>query len=116
MSSFSDLCLPDMDGLRVLKQLREWNRAPVLILSGESDETRKVNALDGGANDYVSKPAPPRRVLARLRVLQRWDPGRATNKTDLPHINGESSRWTASPLAWLFRTQRAIDNSHPRKP
>ena len=51
-----DLYLPDIDGLTVLKRLREWNRAPVLILSGEDDEGLKVSALDWGANDYMSKP------------------------------------------------------------
>lgn len=69
-----DLCLPDTDGLIVLRQLREWNRAPILILSTRDSESSKVSALDSGANDYVSKPFGTAEVLARLRVLQRWDP------------------------------------------
>jgi two-component system KDP operon response regulator KdpE len=70
-----DLCLPDQDGLIVLRQLREWNSAPVLILSAQDDEERKVDALDSGANDYMSKPFGTAELLARLRVLQRLTPG-----------------------------------------
>jgi two-component system, OmpR family, KDP operon response regulator KdpE len=69
-----DLSLPDMDGMALLKQLREWYRAPILILSARDTESAKVSALDGGANDFVSKPFGTAEVLARLRVLQRWDP------------------------------------------
>ena len=69
-----DLCLPDMDGLTVLRRLREWNRAPILILSG-LEEDLAVKALDGGANDYMSKPFSSAELLARLRVLQRSNPG-----------------------------------------
>lgn len=70
-----DLSLPDVDGMVLLKQLREWYRAPILILSARDNEALKVSALDGGANDFVSKPFGTAEVLARLRVLQRWDPG-----------------------------------------
>src|ERR1700744_5554541 len=70
-----ELSLADLDGFVVLKRLREWNRAPVLILSELDDEATKVKALDGGANDYVTKPFSAAEVLARFRVLQRWDPG-----------------------------------------
>ena len=70
-----DLALPDMDGLTVLLQLRESNRAPVLILSARDDEASKVAALDGGANDYMTKPFGAAELLARLRVLQRSMPG-----------------------------------------
>src|SRR5208283_2192599 len=51
-----EFSLPDMEGLTVLERLREWNRAPVLILSARSDEVSKVSALDGGANDFLTKP------------------------------------------------------------
>jgi len=70
-----DLVLPGIDGLAVLKRLREWNRAPVLILSYEKDEQNKVAALDSGANDYMTKPFGFAELLARLRVLQRSIPG-----------------------------------------
>lgn len=70
-----DLSLPGVEGLVVLKQLREWNRAPILILSARDNEASKVSALDSGANDYVGKPFGTAEMLARLRVLQRWNPG-----------------------------------------
>src|SRR6266566_1356258 len=66
-----DLRLPDLDGLEVLKRLREWSEAPVLVLSVRDDEAGKVAALDAGAEDYVTKPFSTPELLARLRAAQR---------------------------------------------
>jgi two-component system KDP operon response regulator KdpE len=66
-----DLGLPDLDGLEVLKRLREWSTAPVLVLSVRDDEQGKVAALDAGAEDYVTKPFSTPELLARLRTAQR---------------------------------------------
>ncbi len=66
-----DLGLPDMDGLDVLKRLREWSEVPVLVLSVRDDEQGKVAALDAGAEDYVTKPFSTPELLARLRSAQR---------------------------------------------
>lgn len=66
-----DLGLPDMDGKDVLDQLREWSQVPVLVLSVRASEGEKVLALDGGANDYVTKPFAIQEFLARVRVLLR---------------------------------------------
>lgn len=66
-----DLGLPDMDGIEVLRRLREWSEVPVLILSVRDGETEKVAALDAGADDYVTKPFSTAELLARLRVAQR---------------------------------------------
>lgn len=66
-----DLGLPDMDGLLVLKRLREWSRVPVLVLSVREREEDKVAALDSGADDYVTKPFSAGELLARLRVAGR---------------------------------------------
>jgi two-component system, OmpR family, KDP operon response regulator KdpE len=66
-----DLGLPDSDGLEVLKRLREWSEAPVLILSVRDDDQSKVAALDAGAEDYVTKPFSTPELLARLRAAQR---------------------------------------------
>lgn len=66
-----DLGLPDMDGLDVLRRLREWSRVPILVLSVRSDEKEKVEALDLGADDYVTKPFGTEELLARLRVIRR---------------------------------------------
>jgi two-component system, OmpR family, KDP operon response regulator KdpE len=70
-----DVCLPDVDGLDLLRRLRNWYRAPIMILSAEDNEERKVKALDYGANDFVNKPFGTAEMLARLRVLQRSNPG-----------------------------------------
>ena len=66
-----DLGLPDMDGTLVLKRLREWSRAPILVVSVRGHEDDKINALNGGADDYITKPFSTGEVLARLRVAQR---------------------------------------------
>jgi len=66
-----DMGLPDISGQEVLRRLREWSDAPVLILSVQDDEAGKVAALDAGANDYVTKPFNTSELLARLRVALR---------------------------------------------
>ncbi|MEO6872999.1 MAG: response regulator [Chthoniobacterales bacterium] len=66
-----DLGLPDMEGVKVLRRLREWSRVPVLILSVRDDAEEKVAALDAGADDYVTKQFSTAELLARLRVVQR---------------------------------------------
>jgi len=66
-----DLGLPDLDGVAVLKRLREWSRVPVLVLSVREREADKVAALDAGADDYVTKPFAAGELLARLRVASR---------------------------------------------
>jgi len=66
-----DLGLPDLEGLEVLKRLREWSRVPVIILSVRDREDDKVVALDAGADDYVTKPFNSAELLARLRAVLR---------------------------------------------
>ena len=69
-----DLGLPDMDGVAVLKRLREWSQTPVLVLSVRDREADKVAALDNGADDYLTKPFGTAELLARLRAVQRRAP------------------------------------------
>ena len=66
-----DLGLPDMDGVSVLKRLREWSRVPVVILTVRDREADKIAALDHGADDFVTKPFSTGELLARLRVALR---------------------------------------------
>ncbi len=66
-----DLGLPDMDGVEVVKQLREWSSMPVLVLSARAMESDKVAALDAGADDYLTKPFGLGELLARIRVALR---------------------------------------------
>lgn len=66
-----DLGLPDMDGLEVIRRLREWSAVPVIVLSARGQERDKITALDAGADDYVSKPFGVGELLARMRVALR---------------------------------------------
>ena len=66
-----DLGLPDLDGITVLKRLREWSQVPIIILSVRDREDDKIAALDAGANDYVTKPFSAGELLARLRAVLR---------------------------------------------
>ena len=66
-----DLGLPDMDGVEVVRGLRGWTSAPIVILSGRTDSGDKVEALDAGADDYVTKPFAVDELLARLRAVSR---------------------------------------------
>jgi two-component system KDP operon response regulator KdpE len=77
-----DLGLPDLDGTAVLAGLRSWTEVPVLVLSGRSDSLDKVEALDAGADDYVTKPFGMDELLARLRALAR----RGRDKQDQPVV------------------------------
>ncbi|HHY99176.1 MAG TPA: response regulator [Firmicutes bacterium] len=66
-----DLGLPDMEGLEVIKRVREWSQIPILILSVRGREEDKINALDAGADDYITKPFGMGELLARIRVAMR---------------------------------------------
>jgi two-component system KDP operon response regulator KdpE len=66
-----DLGLPDMDGMDVVRALREWSRVPIVVLSARGNEESKVRALDEGADDYVAKPFGMSELLARMRVALR---------------------------------------------
>lgn len=81
-----DLGLPDMDGVVVLKRLREWSQTPVLVLTVRDGEVDKVTALDNGADDYLTKPFGTAELLARLRAIQR----RAAESDDQPFVTAGS--------------------------
>ncbi|WP_406456085.1 response regulator transcription factor [Streptomyces sp. NBC_00876] len=66
-----DLGLPDMDGIEVMRGLRRWSRAPILVVSARTASGEKVRALDAGADDYITKPFSMDELLARLRVATR---------------------------------------------
>lgn len=66
-----DLGLPDLDGLEVCKRIRSWSDVPIIVLSADGSEDRKVDALDNGADDYMTKPFGMRELDARLRVAIR---------------------------------------------
>jgi two-component system, OmpR family, KDP operon response regulator KdpE len=105
-----DLGLPDMDGAAVLRELRRWSAAPVLVLSARHGSSDKVDALDAGADDYITKPFGLEELLARLRALLRRAPEAPDQSTvDTPEFsvdlgrrmvtrNGEPVRLT--PTEW----------------
>lgn len=66
-----DLGLPDMDGLEVIEKLREWSAVPVIVISAREQEGDKIKALDGGADDYLTKPFGAGELLARIRAALR---------------------------------------------
>jgi len=66
-----DLGLPDLDGVEVIQGLRGWTKAPIIVLSGRADSTDKVEALDAGADDYITKPFGVEELLARMRAAVR---------------------------------------------
>ena len=66
-----DLGLPDMDGVEVIRKVRTWSNVPIIVISARSEDTDKIDALDAGADDYLTKPFSVEELLARIRVTQR---------------------------------------------
>lgn len=84
-----DLGLPDLDGVEVLRRLREWSEVPVVVLSVRDREETKIAALDAGGDDYVTKPFSTPELLARLRAARR----RAGGGTEDPVVVGGQGEW-----------------------
>ena len=78
-----DLGLPDMDGVDVIKKIRTWSVAPIIVISARSDDHDKVDALDAGADDYLTKPFAMQELLARIRAMTR----RKTDFSPCPYGN-----------------------------
>lgn len=66
-----DLVLPDMDGIELIRKIRSWSSAPIIVISARKEDHDKIMALDAGADDYLTKPFSVEELLARLRVMQR---------------------------------------------
>jgi two-component system KDP operon response regulator KdpE len=82
-----DLGLPDLDGVEVIEGLRGWTQAPIIVLSGRADSTDKVDALDAGADDYVTKPFGMEELLARMRAaVRRVGPRTSEPQVRLGHL------------------------------
>jgi two-component system KDP operon response regulator KdpE len=84
-----DLGLPDIDGLEFTRRLREWTRAPVIVISARGQEKDKVAALDAGADDYLTKPFGVGELLARIRVAQRHGEALAGTPEEPVFVLGE---------------------------
>jgi two-component system KDP operon response regulator KdpE len=79
---FLDLGLPDLDGIDIIRQIRAWSNMPIIVISARSDDADKIEALDAGADDYLTKPFSVEELLARLRVTVR--------RLSLMNVNGSS--------------------------
>lgn len=97
-----DLGLPDMDGIEVIKKIRSWTNTPVIIISARSEDEDKIEALDAGADDYLTKPFSVDELLARLRATERR---LAVMESGAPSLaiftNGELRIDYAAGCAWL---------------
>ena len=87
-----DLGLPDLEGVEVIKKIRTWSNMPIIVISARTEDSDKIEALDAGADDYLTKPFSVDELLARLRVTQRR---LALMKTD---VTQESSIFTNGAL------------------
>ncbi|HEV3186505.1 MAG TPA: response regulator transcription factor [Acidimicrobiales bacterium] len=76
-----DMGLPDMDGLVVCQRIRQWSDVPIIVLSATGSEERKIDALNGGADDYVTKPFSMGELEARIRAVLRNRPSEADEQT-----------------------------------
>ncbi|MDF9392277.1 MULTISPECIES: response regulator [Methylococcus] len=83
-----DLGLPDMDGVEVVKALREWTLQPIIVLSARSTEEHKIEALDAGADDYLTKPFGIGELIARIRVALRHSAAGAANSANDGYASG----------------------------
>ena len=84
-----DLGLPDMDGVEVIRKIRTWSNMPIIVISARSDDADKIEALDAGADDYLTKPFSVDELLARLRVtLRRLNQTKADSPDTSVFLNG----------------------------
>jgi two-component system KDP operon response regulator KdpE len=83
-----DIGLPDVDGLEVSRRIRQWSDVPIIVLSATGGDERKIAALDGGANDYVTKPFSMGELEARIRVALRSRVGDVTDDTPTTIVLG----------------------------
>lgn len=79
-----DLGLPDMDGIDVIHKVRSWSQTPIIIVSARGEDNDKINALDAGADDYVTKPFSVDELLARIRVALRRNTGERNYENEKP--------------------------------
>ena len=98
-----DLGLPDMDGVDIIRKVRSWSNMPIIVISARSEDHDKIEALDAGADDYLTKPFSIEELLARLRVTQRRIAYMASGaqKTDPVFVNGKLRINYASGCAYL---------------
>ncbi len=104
---FLDLGLPDIDGIDVIKQIRSWSNVPIIVISARIDDSDKIEALDSGADDYLTKPFSVEELLARLRVtLRRLILTNSTGSSDrATYTNGKLTIDYSAGCAYLDGTE-----------
>lgn len=96
-----DLGLPDIDGVDVIRRIRSWSHMPIIVISARSEDTDKIEALDSGADDYLTKPFSVEEMLARLRVTQRRLAVLSDSRGDSSFVNGRLRIDYAAGCAFL---------------
>ncbi len=100
---FLDLGLPDIEGIDVIRQIRSWSNMPIIVISARSDDADKIEALDAGADDYLTKPFSVEELFARLRVtIRRLSLMNADSSTDRSvYTNGKLTIDYSGGVAYL---------------
>ena len=96
-----DLGLPDMDGVEIILKIRSWSNVPIIVISARSEDSDKIDALDSGADDYLTKPFSVEELLARLRVTQRRLAMLGAEHADTVFVNGSLRIDYAAGCAYL---------------
>ncbi len=96
-----DLGLPDMDGVEIIRKIRTWSQTPIIVISARSEDRDKIDALDAGADDYLTKPFSVEELLARLRVIQRRLSFMQSASPDPVFRNGSLTVDYSAGCAWL---------------
>ena len=96
-----DLGLPDIDGVEVIERIRTWSDMPIIVISARSEDKDKIDALDAGADDYLTKPFSVEELLARLRVTQRRLASNRNESTSSVFTNGALKLDYAAGCAYL---------------
>ena len=96
-----DLGLPDIDGIEVIERIRTWSDMPIIVISARSEDKDKIDALDAGADDYLTKPFSVEELLARLRVTQRRLASNRNESASSVFINGTLRIDYAAGCAYL---------------
>ena len=97
-----DLGLPDMDGVEIIKNVREWSNIPIIVISARSEDKDKIDALDLGADDYITKPFSVEELLARIRVATRRLNSMNEKQTESIFKNGDLTIDYSAGCVYLY--------------
>ena len=98
-----DLGLPDMDGVEVIRRIRSWSNMPIIVISARSEDTDKIDALDAGADDYLTKPFHSKELLARIRAITRAQTVHVNSKLTMGNVTLDRATFELSTSKGSFR-------------